>query len=165
LISPNLWSARACQSKLECCSMQFAPREYVRTGEVENLPRSACQRSHIRSQHEGKSHGPIRSKSHHSHHRGWIIPRRSKHPFRRHGDHQRQRREQACRAATARHANGRWRIADPSICENDNSENEMELMRAMQRYKQTSGRMFPTWSEVLEVLKSLGYEKMGPDGG
>ena len=38
-------------------------------------------------------------------------------------------------------------------------------MRAMQRYKQTSGRMFPTWSEVLEVLKSLGYEKVGPDGG
>ena len=26
-------------------------------------------------------------------------------------------------------------------------------------------RMFPTWSEVLEVLKSLGYEKVGPDGG
>ena len=77
----------------------------------------------------------------------------------------RQRQEQACRAATARHANGRRRIADPSICENDNSENEMELMRAMQRYHQTSGRMFPTWSEVLEVLKSLGYEKVGPDGG
>lgn len=77
----------------------------------------------------------------------------------------RRRQEQACRAATARNASGRRRIADPSICENDNSENEMELMRAMQRYHQTSGRMFPTWSEVLEVLKSLGYEKVGPDGG
>ena len=77
----------------------------------------------------------------------------------------RRRQEQACRAATARNASGRRRIADPSICENDNSDYEMELMRAMQRYKQTSGRMFPTWSEVLEVLKSLGYEKVGPDGG
>jgi len=32
-------------------------------------------------------------------------------------------------------------------------------MDAMQAYKQASGRMFPTWSEVLEVIRSLGYEK------
>ena len=32
----------------------------------------------------------------------------------------------------------------------------------MSEYKQKSGRMFPTWSEVLEVLRSLGYEKF-PD--
>ena len=31
----------------------------------------------------------------------------------------------------------------------------------MEDYKQASGRMFPTWSEVLEVLKSLGYQKIG----
>jgi hypothetical protein len=35
----------------------------------------------------------------------------------------------------------------------------MEFMQAMHDYKQQSGRMFPTWSEVLEVLKSLGYAK------
>ena len=29
----------------------------------------------------------------------------------------------------------------------------------MQEYKKSSGRMFPTWSEVLEVLRSLGYQK------
>ena len=34
-------------------------------------------------------------------------------------------------------------------------------MRAMQEYKAKSGRMFPTWSEVLEVLRALGYEKAG----
>jgi hypothetical protein len=39
------------------------------------------------------------------------------------------------------------------------SEAEDEFQRAMQEYKQTSGRMFPTWSEVLEVLNSLGYQK------
>ena len=33
-------------------------------------------------------------------------------------------------------------------------------MLAMNEYKQKSGRMFPTWSEVLEVLRSLGYEKL-----
>jgi hypothetical protein len=32
-------------------------------------------------------------------------------------------------------------------------------MSAMDGYKRRSGRMFPTCSEVLEVLKSLGYEK------
>ncbi len=32
-------------------------------------------------------------------------------------------------------------------------------MQAMHDYKQRSGRMFPTWSEVLEVLRDLGYEK------
>ncbi len=33
-------------------------------------------------------------------------------------------------------------------------------MLAMNEYKQKSGRMFPTWSEVLEVLRGLGYEKV-----
>jgi hypothetical protein len=33
-------------------------------------------------------------------------------------------------------------------------------MQAMHDYKQRSGRMFPTWSEVLEVLKALGYQKL-----
>ena len=32
-------------------------------------------------------------------------------------------------------------------------------MNAMEEYKRTSGRMFPTCSEVLEVLQKLGYEK------
>jgi len=36
----------------------------------------------------------------------------------------------------------------------------MEFMHAMQEYKKSSGRMFPTWSEVLEVLIALGYEKI-----
>jgi hypothetical protein len=34
----------------------------------------------------------------------------------------------------------------------------------MNEYKQKSGRMFPTWSEVLEVLRSLGYEKFAGTG-
>jgi hypothetical protein len=36
---------------------------------------------------------------------------------------------------------------------------EREFMRAMDAYKESSGRMFPTWSEVLEVLQHLGYQK------
>jgi hypothetical protein len=36
---------------------------------------------------------------------------------------------------------------------------EDEFMEAMKAYKAKSGRMFPTWSEVLEVLRELGYQK------
>jgi hypothetical protein len=32
-------------------------------------------------------------------------------------------------------------------------------MQALDRYKQSSGRMFPTCSEILEVVRSLGYAK------
>ena len=32
-------------------------------------------------------------------------------------------------------------------------------MHALEKYKRSSGRMFPTCSEVLEVLRGLGYEK------
>ncbi|AGA30467.1 hypothetical protein [Singulisphaera acidiphila] len=40
---------------------------------------------------------------------------------------------------------------------------ESEFIQAMQEYKKASGRMFPTWSEVLEVLQSLGYRKTDPN--
>ena len=33
-------------------------------------------------------------------------------------------------------------------------------MRAMDQYKRDNRRPFPTWSEVLEVLRALGYRKV-----
>jgi hypothetical protein len=68
--------------------------------------------------------------------------------------------EQATRAANARQLSGRRRFVDPTTCEREYTEAEMEFMLAMSEYKQRSGRMFPTWSEVLEVLRALGYEKV-----
>jgi hypothetical protein len=68
---------------------------------------------------------------------------------------------QATRAANARQVSGRRRFVDPTTCEREYSAAELEFMQAMNEYKQKSGRMFPTWSEVLEVLRSLGYEKPG----
>lgn len=65
----------------------------------------------------------------------------------------------ALRAAQARQVSGRRRFVDPTTCERDYSQAEVEFMQAMQDYKLKSGRMFPTWSEVLEVLHALGYEK------
>ncbi len=36
---------------------------------------------------------------------------------------------------------------------------EAELRRAIEGYKRRSGRLFPTWSEVFEVLLGLGYAR------
>jgi hypothetical protein len=69
---------------------------------------------------------------------------------------------QALRAAKARQVSGRRRFVDPTTCEREYTVAEMEFMQAMQDYKASSGRMFPTWSEVLEVLQALGYEKQAP---
>ena len=38
-------------------------------------------------------------------------------------------------------------------------EEEREFQEAIERYKQQSGRMFPTCCEILEVYCSLGYDK------
>ena len=54
----------------------------------------------------------------------------------------------------------RRRQIDPTTCERDYSDDEIEFMRAMDEYKRKSGRQFPTWSEVLEVLRSVGYRKV-----
>jgi hypothetical protein len=41
----------------------------------------------------------------------------------------------------------------------DYTADKIEPMQAIEAYKQSSGRMFPTWSEFLEDVKSLGYQK------
>jgi hypothetical protein len=53
----------------------------------------------------------------------------------------------------------RRRQIDPTTCERDYSADEIEFMRAMDEYKRKSGRQFPTWSEVLEVVRSMGYRR------
>lgn len=57
----------------------------------------------------------------------------------------------------------RRRHIDPTTCERDYSNQEIEFMRAMDDYKQSSGRMFPTCSEVLEVVRNLGYVQLDDD--
>ncbi len=72
--------------------------------------------------------------------------------------------EQAPIAARAPSASVGCRFVDPTICETELNKAEREFMEAMQDYKERSGRMFPTWSEVLEVLKNLGYQKVSTTG-
>jgi hypothetical protein len=54
----------------------------------------------------------------------------------------------------------RRRQVDPTTCEKDYSDDEVTFMKAMDLYKRANRRPFPTWSEVLEVLRALGYRKV-----
>jgi hypothetical protein len=53
----------------------------------------------------------------------------------------------------------RRRQIDPTTCERDYNSDEIEFMHALDAYKRANGRMFPTCSEILEVIRSLGYVK------
>jgi hypothetical protein len=57
----------------------------------------------------------------------------------------------------------RRRNIDPTTCERDYAPEELEFMRAIEAYKRENGRPFPTCSEILEVVRSLGYRR--PDAG
>jgi hypothetical protein len=63
-------------------------------------------------------------------------------------------------AAEARKNSERRRLIDPTTCERDYSDEETEFMNAMDRYKRDNRRPFPTWSEVLEVMRAMGYRKV-----
>lgn len=56
----------------------------------------------------------------------------------------------------------RRRQIDPTTCERDYTDDEVQFMNALDDYKRSSGRMFPTCSEVLEVVRSLGYVRLSP---
>jgi hypothetical protein len=58
----------------------------------------------------------------------------------------------------------RRRQIDPTTCERDYSIEEVEFMNAMDDYKRKNGRMFPTCSEILEVIRSLGYVQISAAG-
>jgi hypothetical protein len=54
----------------------------------------------------------------------------------------------------------RRRQIDPTTCERDYTGEEIEFMQALEAYKVANGRMFPTCSEILEVLRNLGYVRL-----
>src|SRR5712692_5502067 len=59
-----------------------------------------------------------------------------------------------------RHQGERRRQVDPTTCERDYNDEEIIFMKAMDQYKRDNRRPFPTWSEVLEVVRALGYRKV-----
>ena len=67
------------------------------------------------------------------------------------------RRKEAKPVASDRRKVQRRRQIDPTTCERDYTDDEIEFMQALDAYKRRSGRMFPTCSEILEVIRDMGY--------
>lgn len=40
------------------------------------------------------------------------------------------------------------------------SDEQFEFLLAIDEYKRSNSRPFPTWTEVLDVIKALGYRKV-----
>jgi hypothetical protein len=56
---------------------------------------------------------------------------------------------------------GKRRSEDRKSAEEGNmSDEQFEFLMAIDAYKKANGRPFPTWTEVLEVIKALGYRKI-----
>lgn len=64
------------------------------------------------------------------------------------------------RRSGERRSGERRRQIDPTTCERDYDTEEIDFMKAIEDYKRDFCRPFPTWSEVLEVAKALGYRKV-----
>lgn len=56
---------------------------------------------------------------------------------------------------------GRRRSDDRKSAEEGRmSDEQFEFLMAIDEYKKKNDRPFPTWTEVLEVIKALGYRKV-----
>ena len=56
---------------------------------------------------------------------------------------------------------GRRRTDDrKSAEEGEMSQEQFEFLMAIDEYKRKNTRPFPTWTEVLELIKALGYRKV-----
>lgn len=53
----------------------------------------------------------------------------------------------------------RRRRIDPTTFEKQYSDDEMEFMNAMQRFKELSGKTFPSHGDVIKVAVMLGYRR------
>jgi hypothetical protein len=50
--------------------------------------------------------------------------------------------------------------ARKSAEEGNMSDEQFEFLMAIDEYRKKNSRPFPTWTEVLEVIKTLGYRKV-----
>jgi len=71
--------------------------------------------------------------------------------------------EPAASQLPTRRKQPRRRQIDPTTCEREYNDSEIEFMQAIDAYKRSSGRMFPTCSEILEVIQNLGYQRLSPE--
>jgi len=56
---------------------------------------------------------------------------------------------------------GRRRNDDRKAAEEGHmSDEQFEFLMAIEEYKKANAKLFPTWTEVLEVMKAMGYRKV-----
>ncbi len=56
---------------------------------------------------------------------------------------------------------GKRRSEDRKSAEEGNmTDEQFEFLMAIDEYKRKNSRPFPTWTEVLELIKALGYRKV-----
>jgi len=56
---------------------------------------------------------------------------------------------------------GRRRSDDRKAAEEGQmSDEQFEFLMAIDEYKRANARPFPTWTEVLEIIKAMGYRKV-----
>lgn len=56
------------------------------------------------------------------------------------------------------------RLPEDRRCAEEGEMNiaQFEFIMAIEAYKKANKRMYPTWTEILEVIQQLGYRKMEP---
>lgn len=80
---------------------------------------------------------------------------------RRSGDDQRKSVVDRRFGLDRRRGPGRRRTDERKSAEEGQMSNEQfEFLMAIDEYKKKNARPFPTWTEVLEVIKALGYRKV-----
>ncbi len=90
-----------------------------------------------------------------------MVDRRTPKDRRKSGERRKETRPVAVeRRKTERRKVPRRRQIDPTTCERDYSKDEIEFMQALDAYKRANGRMFPTCSEILEVIRDMGYVRI-----
>ena len=56
--------------------------------------------------------------------------------------------------------NPKSKRVNPATSDRHYSLDEVEFMNALADFKRASGRLFPSCSEILDILRKLGYEKV-----
>ena len=70
-------------------------------------------------------------------------------------------RVKKCRStSTSPEESSKNKHTNPATSERNYSQDEVEFMNALYEFKRASGRLFPTCSEILAILRELGYEKV-----
>ncbi len=79
----------------------------------------------------------------------------------RRSDDRRQRVVDRRTGLDRRRGPGRRRSHDRrSAEEGEMTPEQFEFLQAMEEYKKVNDRPFPTWTEVLDVMKAIGYRKV-----